>query len=371
MWLPLLLSLTVAAPLESAPRDATRSAPASALDFPVADEELLGHVFFLSHDRLQGRDLGSAEDRIAATYIEAEFRKLGLEPGGPDGEFEQRFQIFRSVEIDGKVAGIEERWTSNVIAILRGADPGLAEEHIVIGAHYDHIGTRTTESGKTLIYNGADDNASGVAGLLGLAKALRSRENRPHRTIVFVAFGAEEIGLQGARRYVAQPSLPLDRLTAMINLDMIGRGRFLDQKRMQLAKQAMGMPDRGVGLLGGHSARLMALAKQACAAESLASYAPEDFTLVRKFIERAAAGREDSAAFRAKGLPTIFLTTSESDDYHQPTDTIDKIDGETIRIIARAVLRLIDAIDALPAGESLRDEPPTELPPAGERRGGR
>ncbi|MFQ5655505.1 MAG: M20/M25/M40 family metallo-hydrolase, partial [Planctomycetota bacterium] len=212
-------------------------------DFPVSAEEMLGHVHFLAHDRLRGRDAGSREEELAATYIAAELRKLGLEPAGDDGGWEQAFGLIRVVRAEGGPR-VEKLTSRNVLAWLPGSDESLAGEYIVFGAHFDHLGA----DGEGQIYNGADDNASGVAGMLAVARACARGAIRPRRSILFVAFGAEERGLGGSRHLVSHPPRPLERLAAMINLDMIGRKSFLDRAPLRMAKAYVGIrPGPGVG----------------------------------------------------------------------------------------------------------------------------
>ena len=303
---------------------------------PTADE-LMGHVAFLSHDRLRGRGAGTPEEALAAVYVAAELAKLGLEP------FEQPFKFDDTVLVDGELVTrtVESR---NVLAWLEGDDRELAREYILVGAHMDHLGVRQGE-----VFNGADDNASGVAGLLGIARALVEGP-RPWRSILLVAFGAEEMGLRGSRHYVAAPARPLEELVAMVNLDMIGHGDFLDGQAHAQIRPLVGLePGPGVGLLGGaHSPELLELARAAFDHEELPLRAPEDYTvLVQKMIARMSDGRSDHAPFAEAGIPHLFFSTSEHDRYHRPTDDLETVDPEVLHAIARGVYRTVLAIDEL------------------------
>jgi hypothetical protein len=317
--------------------------------FPVTADELMGHVAFLAHERMRGRGAGTPEEALAAAYVAAEFKKLGLLPAGPEGAYEQPFQgmgVEPIAEGRMKFVGFESR---NVLAWLPGS--GGAREYVLIGAHYDHLGVGPDDA----IFSGADDNASGVAGLLGIAKALVAAQTRPKRAILFAAFGAEERGMVGSEHYAEHPVRELELMAAMVNIDMIGRGKFLDRAMLALPKRLMGVADGpGVGLLGSQpdgasGSGLLALAKAVCALEGLPGYAPEDFPRLKAIIEGATAGRGDFEPFRKRGVPTLFFSTSENDDYHQPSDTPDKLDPHVLHRITRTIYRFVLALDTLPA----------------------
>src|SRR6185369_13782719 len=116
--------------------------------------------------------------------------------------------------------------TANVVGMVQGTDPVLKSERVVVGAHHDHLGARGFDPflGEVeVIHNGADDNASGVAGLLAIARTVALGKERPKRTVVFATFGAEELGLLGSKYYLRHPPFPVEKIVAMVNLDMIGR----------------------------------------------------------------------------------------------------------------------------------------------------
>jgi hypothetical protein len=201
---------------------------------------------------------------------------------------------------------------ANVIGVIDGEGP-LADETVVIGAHYDHVGRGGPNSaapGSTDIHNGADDNASGTVALLELARrfASQARTKRPPRRIVFIAFTGEELGLLGSARYCKEPVFPLDRTVAMLNMDMVGRLKE-DNK---LIVYGTGTSDRWEGDL-----------KQSNRNDGLKLiFKPEGF------------GPSDHSSFYTKKIPVLHFFTGEHPDYHKPTDDWDKlnIDG-----IARVV----------------------------------
>ncbi len=209
----------------------------------------------------------------------------------------------------------------NVFGFLPGSDPALREEVVVVGAHYDHVGANP--DGR--VWNGADDNGSGSAALLGVAEAIALSSEPPRRSVLFVAFSGEELGLLGARWFLASGLLPPERIAAMVNLDMIGRS-----------------VGGSVHVLGSESAEgLAALVDREAAGLGLR----HDFENEQFF------DRSDQAPFYFQGVPVLFFNTDEHPDYHQPSDTWEKIAyGTTARIgvLARRVASALAAADARP-----------------------
>lgn len=348
-------------PAQSAPTTTAAAGQAVAeailhAEFVPTEQEVFGHVRFLACDAMAGRSAGSPQGAIAAAYVAAELAKLGLQPAGTDAGFEQRFErVHGFIKRDGAKAGdapvLEPLKVTcrNVLAWLPGTDNEVADEFILLGAHYDHLGQRGDE-----IFNGADDNASGVAGMLAVARALVRGDHKPRRSVLFVAFDAEERGIAGSETFARKPPRSLQKLVTMINLDMIGRRRLLDRKDMAFAKRLVGIPDApAVGVLGtSQSPELAAIAHAVFAADELPLFAPENFGVLASVIEKQAAGRSDHAPFERRKIPFLFFSTSENDDYHQPTDTLDKVDAATLWRISRCVYRTVLAVDALPARPS-------------------
>jgi aminopeptidase YwaD len=219
----------------------------------------------------------------------------------------------------------QESTTSNLIGIVPGTDPILNAEYVVVGAHYDHIGMGDENSLATstepMIHFGADDNASGTAGVLELAA--RFARNPAKRSVVFMTFSGEEKGLLGSKHWVSNPTLPLDKIAAMINLDMIGR-----------------LKDGKLNIQGtGTSTVWPAVIDSAKAGLPLTVTTTAD-----------GFGPSDHSSFTAKNIPVLFYFTGLHGDYHRPSDTYDKVnaDGEatvvamvekTVRIIADSTSR--------------------------------
>jgi hypothetical protein len=191
--------------------------------------------------------------------------------------------------------------TQNVVGILRGSDPKLADEAIVVGAHYDHLGLghrnslSPRDAGK--VHPGADDNASGTAALLEMAAALGARRQELKRTIVFVAFSGEELGLLGSSYYTKNPAWPLEKTAAMVNLDMVGRPRD--------SKIYVG----GIGT----SPKFQALVESA------------NVTGLTLAFQKSGYGASDHSSFYVKNVPVLFFFSGLHSDYHKPTDVPERI----------------------------------------------
>ena len=228
----------------------------------------------------------------------------------------------------------ERRRTANVVGILRGADPALKDAAVVIGAHYDHLGLGGEGSlapdAVGIVHPGADDNASGTAAIMELARGFAAA-GAPPRTLVFVAFAGEEMGLLGSAEYVRRPPIPLDRTVAMVNLDMVGRPRE--------GKVYVAGVDSGSGLrpLVSDAARGLPLQPELRGDP----FAPSDQT-----------------SFYAAGHPVLFLFTGAHEDYHRPSDTWDKIDARELAAVTAFAGRIVAALATVaspPAYAKLED----------------
>jgi aminopeptidase YwaD len=235
----------------------------------------------------------------------------------------------------------------NVVGILPGSDPKLKDEAIVIGAHYDHLGrggegSLAPREGE--IHHGADDNASGVAGLIELARLLSSQNPKPRRTIVFIAFSGEEEGLIGSNYYVNHPIVPLANTAAMINMDMIGR-----LKDNKLIVGGMGTAPDWRPLIDKENAGNFAVAAVASTTgmkgatnAAAGSSAATKFSLT---LNEDGFGPSDHSSFYAKQVPVLFFWTGNHEDYHKPSDTADKINYEGEARIVAFVANIIHDVD--------------------------
>lgn len=211
--------------------------------------------------------------------------------------------------------------SANIIGLLEGSDPTLKQEVVVIGAHMDHLGMggpgSLAETKKPLIHHGADDNASGTAGVLALAQYYGSLPTRPKRSLLFICFSGEELGLLGSAHYVKNPTLPLDRTVAMINMDMIGRMR-----NNRLIVVGTGTSPMWSGLV-------------------------DDINKAAGFdISRSESGfgASDQQSFYARNIPVLFFFTGLHSDYHRPSDTAEKINVEDQARVMEFIQRCIDRI---------------------------
>ncbi len=235
--------------------------------------------------------------------------------------------------------------TANVVGILPGSDPARRWECVVVGAHYDHIGYGTVGATNPLagkaIHNGADDNASGAIGVLHIAEELMERAEAPRRTIVFVCFSGEEIGLLGSRHYVSDPVIPLERTSAMVNLDMIGR-----------------LGDDSPMILGADSSPDF---------EAILKPLSENHGLDPR-ISGTGLG-SDHQPFVERGVPALFFFTGIHKDYHTPTDDWPLInyEGEAkiLGLVTDVVLELANR------DEKLEFSAPQSASGAGGMRGAR
>ena len=241
---------------------------------------ILEDVQWLASDELQGRYYRSKEAKLAARYIADKWKDAGLVP------LHGTSSMFLPVD--------DLRASPNVAAMWQGT----GDKYVLLTAHYDHLKPR--RRGEDKIYNGADDNASGTAALIAIAKAVASLQDRVDASIVFVAFTGEEAGFIGSEFFAANSPIPLRNMVGLINLDMISRGDpntiFLegapDAQRISLA---INRANKQVGL-------------------SIVRNAHPDW------LERS-----DQAPFMDRGVPSVFLSVEDHEDYHRVTDHADKI----------------------------------------------
>lgn len=221
-----------------------------------------------------------------------------------------------------------ERWTgTNVVGWIRGRDPEMRDEYVVLVAHLDHLGVGPSVDGDS-IYNGADDNASGTAALLEVAEAFAAASRPPRRSVVFLAVSGEEEGLWGSRSYAERPPFPLDRTVAVLNMDMIGRN-------WRDTVAAIGMEHSSLG----EAARRVARAHPALRLAVVGDRWPEE-----NFFRRS-----DHYSFARRGVPALFLFSGLHGDYHRPSDEPGLLDYRKTARVARFVYlltrRVADAPD--------------------------
>jgi hypothetical protein len=294
-----------------AQRESRVATQARAASLRVDSERLMQTVTALADPKLEGRAAGSPGGMAARAMVVERFESIGLEP--VSGGFVHPFMFSNR-------AGTEREKGANVLGMCLGRDPKLP--WFVMSAHYDHLGVR-----EGMVYPGANDNASGVAVLLEVAAYCRKQPFR--RTIVFAAFDAEEVGLQGARAFLSSPSAPKDRIALNVNLDMVSRSTTREifaagtyhtpALRPPLEEVAKRAP---ITLLFGHD-KPKALAGGV-----------DDWT-----------NQSDHGPFHAANIPFVYFGVEDHPDYHKPTDTADRIDRGFFVDVAETILDALLALD--------------------------
>ena len=261
-------------------------------------------VITLASDEMEGREPGTNGEIKARDYIISRMQEIGLNPKGTDG-FIQAFTYF-----EDEVAVLAH----NII----GSIDNNAKKTVVITAHYDHLGYGESGSmyeGPRQIHNGADDNASGTAALLELAHLIKNNKIKEDNNFLFIAFSAEEKGLLGSKYYVMNPSLNLNEINYVLNMDMLGR-----------MEPGMALTIEGVG-------------SSLIWESSLKEIKCDAFPLTLKKREN---GPSDHAPFYDAGIPALHFWTGKHDDYHKPSDDAEKInfnaESEIISFIETLIL---------------------------------
>ena len=306
----------------------------------IHGSDLQAVVEVLADPKFEGREAGSRGGHAAGDYLAKQFELHRLRGAGDQGAFSQTFR----------------GTCRNVLGILEGSDEELRNQHVVVCAHYDHVGYGTAKNSRGpigVIHPGADDNASGVAGVLQTLAALASLDQRPKRSILFALWDAEEKGLWGSKHWIANPTVPLRDVVFAVNADMIGRVRN-QQLRVYGTRTSYGL-------------------RQFVSLQNQATDLLLDFTW--DFKEEG-----DHYSFYSRAIPVLAFHAGLHDDYHRPSDRADKInrDGveQTTRLLFSTTYGLAnssewggfrDACRRESAADRLRLEQP--LPPAPPRFG--
>lgn len=279
------------------------------------------YVGALADDTFEGRAAGSRGGRAAALFVVQELQSRGLRAAGTKGYYQS---------FDGGL--------SNILAVVEGSDPELKNQYVLIGAHYDHVGygsSRTSYGPLGYIHNGADDNASGVAGLLEVAAALAKLPEPPKRSVLLACWDGEELGLLGSKYWSEHPTVPLRHLVATINIDMIGR---LRGKRLEVYGSRT---SRGLRRL---------VSEQNAGIDLTLQFDPE------------LKSNSDHYSFYSKQLPYLFVHTGLHGDYHRPSDDADKINAEGVRQTALLLFKTIVALANQPQAAGFRQQVRSEGP---------
>ena len=273
----------------------------------IDPREIRRHVAYLASDEMRGRDTPGPELERAASWIAERFAAAGLEPAGQDGGFIQFWPYER--------AG-EPVQVPNVVGIVPGSDAARAGEYVILLAHFDHLGVGTGNEDGDSIYNGADDNASGTAALLELARAFGSLAIRPARPILFLATSGGEKGRLGAAWFASHPTVFLSGAVAVLNMDMVGRNS----------------PD-SVGLVGHDDSPLgPLLVRIAAESRHLGLAIDTDLAAAEDLVARG-----DHVPFARDGIPAIAVTSGLHEHHHHPDDEAGRIDTAKAARVARLV----------------------------------
>jgi len=265
---------------------------------PVTANDLNEWVSYLASDQMMGRRNGSPQMETAAIWVAEKFGEMGLIPVIPSGDFIQSY-TFTSRQNE-----VKER---NVIGYIKGSDPVLQNEYIVLSSHFDHIGIKRG-SVPDSIFNGADDNAAGTATLIGIAKAMKESGLKPGRSIIFAAFSGEESGMRGSRYFVANSPVPLKNIYVDLNFEMIGHSEYLGKKKYYMTGCLNSNLDDLIGAYNKNSN--FQLVDSISLAHSLFNSS-----------DNIAFSRISTADGVTKGIPSgTFATTTMAEHIHNVTD---------------------------------------------------
>ena len=261
------------------------------------------HLYYLASDTLRGRFAGSEDAMKAAEYIVKQYEEMGVEPFYESGYI----QSFTNTLIGDRMT------FNNVIACIPGADPALKDEYVIIGAHYDHLGVK---NGK--VYNGADDNASGTAAVIEIARQLKARQSELKRSVIIVNFDGEELGLFGSNAFAQRLSKEkkIKKVCLMMSIDMVGWYR-----------QSGKLIVEGTGTIDDGKKKMKELAELL------------GINLKTKKFERSVMTATDTEGFAKKGVATLAVTTGLKSPYHKPEDDADLIDYKGLSDISDYITR--------------------------------
>ncbi|AUC83012.1 M20/M25/M40 family metallo-hydrolase [Lacinutrix sp. Bg11-31] len=285
---------------------------------PINTVSIKEDVTFLASDALEGRQTGSDGEQKAAKYIAERFQNIGLQEKGTKG-YLQTFSFRPKTDPHQKVNYTVKDGDSTITGTnVIGFIDNKAENTIIIGAHYDHLGLGAEGSlhrGEKAIHNGADDNASGVAVLLNLAEKLKAKNI--NNNYLFMAFSGEEMGLLGSNYFVKNPTIDTKKVNYMINMDMVGR-----------LKADSTLAVYGVGT--------SPILKQTVTSNN------SKFKIVAK---ESGVGPSDHTSFYNADIPVLHLFTGQHEDYHKPSDDTEKLNYEGMKTISNYIFEIITDLD--------------------------
>lgn len=296
----------------------------------ITQEEIKKYISYLASDKLKGRGTASPEETVAATYIATHFEKFRLKPMGnmprtSKTSLEPYFYeyTFKTPANPHDTIGTgEQKRSKDVVGFL----DNKAAATIVIGAHYDHLGLGKDHNSldanpEGKIHNGADDNASGTAGVIALAKYFSENKRVEKYNFLFICFSGEELGLIGSKKWCEKPTMPLENINYMINMDMIGR---LNDSTNKIIIYGVGTSPTWVPLVDRIS---------------------NGFSVKK---DSSGIGPSDQTSFYLKNIPVLHFFTGQHSDYHKPGDDVEKINFAGEKKVLDLIVKLIEKTETLP-----------------------
>ncbi|MEP7272075.1 MAG: M28 family peptidase [Acidobacteriota bacterium] len=299
-----------------------------------------------------------ASEKLTMQLFEGEKRDgAAIFKGAASGDVGESFELTAAKQLKFTVAVKEEQGTTqNVVAVLEGSDPKLKDEYVAMGAHYDHVGIATNATGGDTIYNGADDDGSGTVAVLSMAEAFANGP-RPKRSLLFVWHCGEEKGLWGSKYVTDFPVIPLERIVAQLNIDMIGRSKK-EGDTLPVNKDLSGPNE--IYVIGSKmmSTELGALSEQVNSSFLKLSfnYKYDDPKDPNRFFFRS-----DHFNYARKGIPIIFYFDGVHEDYHKVSDHADKIDYQKMEKVTRTVFATAWALANAVTRPTVDKQLPAEL----------
>ncbi|HOZ51990.1 MAG TPA: M28 family peptidase [Chitinophagaceae bacterium] len=288
----------------------------------ISSDLIMNHISYLSSDELGGRGTSTKEELKAAKYIANQFEAMHLEAKGNKGYYYDFLYKLSANIHDTNTIGVPSKKGRNVVAFLNNG----AKQTVVIGAHYDHLGygfdhNSLDPNPENKIHNGADDNASGVAGVIELARYFSLNGIKENYNFLFMTFSGEELGLIGSKKWCENPTIPLSSINYMINMDMIGR---LNDSTKKLLIYGVGTSPDWINAI-----------------EKTNHY----FSIKN---DSAGIGPSDQTSFYLKDIPVLHFFTGQHSDYHKPTDDFNKVNIQGEALILEMIIDLVYHLDAKP-----------------------
>ena len=298
-------------------------------------------------------------DSMLARLLTGEQVKVGdIMPAAGTKTVPAAFDFAADKILDFTVSAARERvMTQNVVGVLEGSDTTLKNEYVALGAHYDHVGTGTPDATGDKIYNGADDDGSGTVGVLAIAEAFARASQRPKRSILFVWHAGEEKGLWGSQYFANHPTVPLNQIVTQLNIDMIGRSRAAADtkpanKDLSLADEIYVIGSRMMSTTLGDTSESV----NGGYLNLKFNYKYDDPKDTNRFFFRS-----DHFNYAAKGIPIIFYFSGVHEDYHRPSDTVDKIDFTKMERVTRTIFATAARLAEMPQRPAVDRKLPAEL----------